>query len=466
MGVIQDTNDTIVAVSTPPGEGGIGIVRISGENAATVANKFFQPFNKKVAVNNFETHKAIYGKIIDNSGNIIDEALCIAMWAPNSYTRENVIEIQSHGGSLVIRRILELSLANGARLAEPGEFTKRAFLNGRIDLSQAQSVMDVIKAHSDASLRMAAGQLQGELAKEIKNMRHDILEIIAHLEASIDFPEDDIEDIAKENAFKKVTKIKNKIEKMLNTFNTGRILRDGLVTAIVGKPNVGKSSLLNALLREERAIVTDIPGTTRDSLEEYANIGGVPLKIVDTAGIRETDDKVEQIGVEKSVAYMQKADLILALFDTSSELSVEDEEIIELLKEKEGLILLTKNDLSVKMDVEDLQNRLVGNFKYIYISTVKKNGLKELEEEIVNRVYAGTLQEKESSFISSVRQKDALIEADKYLKDCLNTIKMNMAEDFIVIDIRSAWEKLGEITGDTVDEDIIDQIFSQFCIGK
>lgn len=464
VNILRDS-DTIAAVSTPPGEGGIGIVRLSGKTAGTVVDKFFKA-KKPISVPEFTSHKAMYGVIVDENKNIIDEALCLAMWEPNSYTKENVVELQSHGGSLVVRRILELALQNGARLAEPGEFTKRAFLNGRMDLSQAQSVMDVIKARSDASLRMAAGQLQGKLSNEIKDMRHDILEIIAHLEASIDFPEDDIEDVAKDEALRKVTAIKERIEEMLKTFHTGRILRDGLVTAIIGKPNVGKSSLLNALLREDRAIVTDIPGTTRDSLEEYANIAGVPLKIVDTAGIRETDDKVEQIGVEKSVAYMQKADLILALFDISRELSTEDEDIIKLLQDKSGLILLTKNDLSVKMNVEELQKRLTGDFKYIYISTVAENGLQELEQEIVSRVYDGTLQQSECSFVSSVRQAEALKEAKRYLEECLNTINMGMAEDFIVIDIRSAWEKLGEITGDTVDEDIIDQIFSQFCIGK
>ena len=481
-------NDTIVAISTPPGEGGIGIIRISGENSGIVASKLFKCAKKDLTVENFESHKVVYGKIVDEKGNVIDEALCIAMWAPNSYTKENVVEIQSHGGALVVRRILELALQNGARMAEPGEFTKRAFLNGRLDLSQAQSVMDIIKARTDASLRMAAGHLQGKFSDEIKAMRHDILEVIAHLEASIDFPEDDIEDVAKDEASAKVRSIKNRIEEMLSTFNTGRILRDGLVTAIIGKPNVGKSSLLNTLLREDRAIVTDIPGTTRDSLEEYANIGGVPLKIIDTAGIRETEDKVEQvskvlvrnlnksiretedkveqIGVEKSMSYVQKADLILALFDTSSDLTKEDEEIINLLQGKEGIVLLTKNDLSCVLDIEDLQKRLQGNFKYMQISTFNNDGIKELEQEIVNRVYSGTVKQAEGVFVNNVRQANALKEAQKYLEDCLNTIEMDMAEDFIVIDIRSAWEKLGEITGDTVDEDIIDQIFSQFCIGK
>lgn len=459
-------NDTIAAIATPPGDGGIGIVRISGENAGFVADKIFKALKKGFSVLNFKTHQAVYGNVIDDKGNIIDEALCLAMWAPNSYTRENVVEIQSHGGSFVVHRILELALNNGARMAQPGEFTKRAFLNGRLDLSQAQSVMDIIQARTDASLRMASGHLQGTFSKEIQSMRHFILEIIAHLEASIDFPEDDIEDIAKQEAEEKISKIKNRISEILKTFHTGRILRDGLVTTIIGKPNVGKSSLLNALLREDRAIVTDIPGTTRDSLEEYANIGGVPLKIIDTAGIRKTHDKVEQIGVEKSVTYLQNADLILALFDVSRPLSQEDEDIIEMLKGKKGIVLLTKKDLPIEMDIVDLQNRLQGEFKYIYISTLNKDGLKDLEDEIVSRVYSGSARQAEGCFVNNLRQAEALKAAEKHLEECLNTIKMGMAEDFIVIDVRSAWEKLGEITGDTVDEDIIDQIFSQFCIGK
>lgn len=459
-------NDTIAAIATPPGDGGIGIVRISGENAGFVADKFFKAAKKDFSVLDFRTHQAVYGKIIDDKGNIIDEALCIAMWAPNSYTKENVVEIQSHGGSLVVHRILELAINHGARLAQPGEFTKRAFLNGRLDLSQAQSVMDIIQARTDASLRMAAGHLQGAFSAEIQSMRHSILEIIAHLEASIDFPEDDIEDVAKQEAEEKIGAIKNRISEILKTFHTGRILRDGLMTAIIGKPNVGKSSLLNALLREERAIVTDIPGTTRDSLEEYANIGGVPLRIIDTAGIRETHDKVEQIGVEKSVAYLQKADLILALFDASRPLSQEDWDIIAMLKNKKGIVLLTKKDLPAQIDTEDLQNLLQGDFKYIRISSINKDGLKELEEEIVSRVYSGNAGQAEGCFVNNLRQAEALQAAQKHLEECLNTIRMGMAEDFIVIDVRSAWEKLGEITGDTVDEDIIDQIFSQFCIGK
>ena len=459
-------NDTIAAIATPPGEGGIGIVRISGENAGFVADKFFKAEKKDFSVMNFKTHQAVYGKIIDDKGSIIDEALCIAMWAPNSYTKENVVEIQSHGGSLVVHRILELAINHGARMAQPGEFTKRAFFNGRLDLSQAQSVMDIIQARTDASLRMAAGHLQGAFSEEIQSMRHCILEIIAHLEASIDFPEDDIEDVAKQEAEEKISGIKNRISEILKTFHTGRILREGLMTTIIGKPNVGKSSLLNALLREERAIVTDIPGTTRDSLEEYANIGGVPLRIIDTAGIRETHDKVEQIGVEKSVAYLQRADLILALFDASRPLSQEDRDIIAMLKDKKGIVLLTKKDLPTEMDIEDLQNQLQGEFKYICISTINKDGLKDLEDEIVNRVYSGNAGQAEGCFVNNLRQAEALKAAEEHLEECLNTIRMGMAEDFIVIDVRSAWEKLGEITGDTVDEDIIDQIFSQFCIGK
>ncbi len=463
---MQMADDTIAAVATPPGEGGIGIVRISGEQAASVADAFFKAARKNTAVADFESHCVVYGQVIDDNGQIIDEALCIPMWAPNSYTKENVVEIQSHGGALVVRRILELALKHGARMAEPGEFTKRAFLNGRLDLSQAQSVMDIIQARTDASLRMAAGHLRGQFSDEVRAMRHDILEIIAHLEASIDFPEDDIEDVAKDEAKKKVTAISQRIEDMLNTANAGRILRDGLTTAIIGKPNVGKSSLLNALLREDRAIVTDIPGTTRDSLEEYANIGGIPVRIIDTAGIRRTQDKVERIGVEKSVSYVEKADLILALFDASRPLSSEDEEIIELLRGKEGIVLLTKSDLTAKIDVESLKAQLQGKFAYINISTVINSGLQDLEKEIADRVYSGTAMQSEGYFVNNVRQASALKEAKQYLNDCLNTIDSGMPEDFIVIDVRSAWEKLGEITGETVDEDIIDQIFSQFCIGK
>lgn len=457
--------DTIAAIATASVNGGVSIIRISGENAVKVADSCLKLKNKTLA--EVKSHTIHYGYVVDEEGQKIDEVLVLLMRTPNSYTREDVVEIQCHGGAFVCQTILDLILKKeGVRIAEPGEFTKRAFLNGRLDLSQAQSVMDIIKARTDASLRMAAGHLQGKFSDEIKAMRHDILEVIAHLEASIDFPEDDIEDVAKDEASAKVRSIKNRIEEMLSTFNTGRILRDGLVTAIIGKPNVGKSSLLNTLLREDRAIVTDIPGTTRDSLEEYANIGGVPLKIIDTAGIRETEDKVEQIGVEKSMSYVQKADLILALFDTSSDLTKEDEEIINLLQGKEGIVLLTKNDLSCVLDIEDLQKRLQGNFKYMQISTFNNDGIKELEQEIVNRVYSGTVKQAEGVFVNNVRQANALKEAQKYLEDCLNTIEMDMAEDFIVIDIRSAWEKLGEITGDTVDEDIIDQIFSQFCIGK
>lgn len=458
--------DTIAAVATSPGEGGIGIVRLSGKNAGFIADKFFKAAKKDLSVVKFKSHQAVYGKVIDENGVFIDEALCIAMWKPNSYTKENVVEIQSHGGSFVVHRILELALNNGARMAEPGEFTKRAFLNGRLDLSQAQSVMDIIQAKTDASLRMAAGHLQGTFSEEIKSMRHVLLEIIAHLEASIDFPEDDIEDMAKQEAEKKICKIKDRIDEILKTFHTGRILKDGLMTAIIGKPNVGKSSLLNALLKEDRAIVTDIPGTTRDSLEEYANIGGVPLRIIDTAGIRKTHDKVEQIGVEKSVSYLQRADLILALFDASEPLSIEDEDIINMLKGRNGIILLTKKDLPAEMNIKILKNRLYGDFKYIFISTLTGEGLKDLEDEIVNRVYSGSTGQAEGCFVSNIRQAEALKAAKKRLEECINTIKANMSEDFIVIDVRSAWEKLGEITGDTVDEDIIDQIFSQFCIGK
>lgn len=462
--------DTIVAIATAPGEGGIGIVRISGSRAAEIAAGFFRPRSAKIAsVRDIASHHATYGEVFDETGAVIDEALCLPMWAPRSYTVEDVVEIQSHGGIVVVQKILNLALGHGARLAEPGEFTKRAFLNGRLDLSQAQAVMDLIQAKTQASLKVAANNLKGSLANEIKELRHAILAVIAHFEASIDFPEDDIEDMARSEAYHQLLPIKEKLEKMLANFHTGRILREGLLTAIVGKPNVGKSSLLNAILREERAIVTDIPGTTRDSLEEYANLGGIPLRIIDTAGIRSTEDKVERIGVEKSRQYLQQADLILALFDGSRVLDEEDGEVLELLRGRKGIALLTKGDLQQVTSREELEKALAeaeADFSVIEISMLEKRGLEELEKQIAELVYRGEVQQEEAVFINNSRQFDGVEKALAALNQALHTLDLGMAEDFVVIDLRNTWERLGQITGDTVEEDIIDQIFSQFCIGK
>ena len=455
--------DTISAIATAMGEGGIGIIRVSGERAMAVATAVFQPASGR-RLTDYGTQRAVYGRIIDQDGAVVDEAMALVMQAPHSYTKEDVVELQCHGGIMPLRRTLQLTYQAGARAAERGEFTKRAFLNGRLDLSQAQAVMDIIGARTERSLSMATGHLAGHFSAGIQDMRHTILGQIAHLEAAIDFPEDEVDDVVTENVIKNVVDVRNKIRRLLRTAHTGRILRDGLMTAIIGKPNVGKSSLLNALLREERAIVTDIPGTTRDSIEEYANVGGVPLRIIDTAGIRATDDVVEQIGVDKAKAYVEQAALILALFDASRELTAEDEEILSLVDGREALILLNKSDLKPVLDVQQLKAKT--SSEIIPVSTVDEDGLEALTKAIMAKVYTGDMSNDEGTFVNDERQAEILRRADEHLAACLRTIEAEMGLDFISIDLRSAWEKLGELTGETVGEDIIDEIFSKFCIGK
>ena len=455
--------DTISAIATAMGEGGIGIIRVSGERAMAVATAVFQPASGR-RLTDYGTQRAVYGRIIDPDGAVVDEAMALVMQAPHSYTKEDVVELQCHGGIMPLRRTLQLTYQAGARPAERGEFTKRAFLNGRLDLSQAQAVMDIIGARTERSLSMATGHLAGHFSAGIQDMRHTILGQIAHLEAAIDFPEDEVDDVVTENVIKNVVDVRNKIRRLLRTAHTGRILREGLMTAIIGKPNVGKSSLLNALLREERAIVTDIPGTTRDSIEEYANVGGVPLRIIDTAGIRATDDVVEQIGVDKAKAYVDQAALILALFDASRELTAEDEEILSLVDGREALILLNKSDLKPVLDVQQLKAKT--SSEIIPVSTVDEDGLEALTKAIMAKVYTGDMSNDEGTFVNDERQAEILRRADEHLAACLRTIEAEMGLDFISIDLRSAWEKLGELTGETVGEDIIDEIFSKFCIGK
>lgn len=460
----MNQEDTISAVATAPGEGGVGIIRVSGCESLKIADAIFQA-KRSIRVKEIPSHRVTYGKIVDpRNQQVVDEVIMLVMKAPHSYTKEDVVEFQCHGSSVALKNILSLTLYEGARLAEPGEFTKRAFLNGRLDLSQAQAVMDIIRSKTDASLRMAVGHLEGKFSDKIRMYRHDILGMIAHLEAAIDFPEEDIDELATDAAREQIISIKEEIDQLLRTAGTGRFLREGLKTIIIGKPNVGKSSLLNALLKENRAIVTDVPGTTRDVIEEYANIGGVPLRIMDTAGIRDTDDLVEKIGVEKARELVASADLILALFDMSCPLEKEDKEILALIQQKGALILLNKNDLQACFSPEDL-NKELPDATFLSISTLNGNGMKQLEDEIVNRVYGG-LAQNESSFVSSVQQAQVLRGALQRLEEAVHTIDQEMSPDFIVIDLRAAWEKLGELTGDTVGEDIIDQIFSQFCIGK
>ena len=463
--------DTIAAIATAPGEAGVGMLRISGARAIEVADAVFRAASGK-RLKDAETRRVLYGHVVDEEGAPIDEVLALVMRAPHSYTREDVVELSCHGGSIVLRRVLGRVLAAGARSAERGEFTKRAFLSGRLDLSQAQAVMEIVSARTDRALRVAEGHLAGHFSGKIHAMRQKCLGLIAHLEAAIDFPEDEIDDVVIDEVERAVAQLRQEIRALLATAHTGRILRDGLPTAIVGKPNVGKSSLMNALLREERAIVTDIPGTTRDSIEEYADIGGVPLSLIDTAGIRETDDVVERIGVEKARGCIERAALVLALFDGAQPLAAEDEEILSLVAGRPALLLLTKSDLppvTTPAALAAAYARCAGGDAaaptILAISAREERGLSALAAAIGDFAGTGSGLE-EGSFVSDERSAALLRAADAQLGAALKTIGAGLSVDFISIDLRAAWEKLGEITGETVGEDIIDEIFSKFCIGK
>lgn len=458
-------DDTISAVATAIGEGGIGIIRISGPDSISIADQLFVGTNGLTA-GKAASHHVYYGTIADpDSGQTVDEVLLLVMKAPRSYTRENVVEIHCHGGPVPLRKILELTLRFGARLAEPGEFTKRAFLNGRLDLAQAEAVIDIIRAKTDASLKLAVNHLSGQLSEVVRNIRDKALEMIAHLEAAIDFPEDDIEEVTSQQVDEQLVPLMSQLDHLLATAQTGRILREGLQTVIIGKPNVGKSSLLNALLREKRAIVTDIPGTTRDIIEEYVNIRGIPLKIVDTAGIRETEDLVEQLGVQRAREFVDKADLILLLLDSSLPLAEEDKQVLELLAGRQALVLINKTDLPQKLDMSEIM-QYSKDYQVLRISVQDGTGINTLEEAIVERVYSGQVTQSEGAYVTNVRHIAVLRQAYQHLAEARNTIAVNMPPDCIVVDLRAAWERLGEITGDTAGEDLLDQIFSRFCIGK
>lgn len=457
--------DTIAAIATAPGEAGIGIIRISGKNAIEVGDKIFKN-KKQLSLKQCEERKLNYGYAIDpKDGKKIDEVLMVYIKAPYTYTKEDIVEINCHGGNIPVRRILEVVLENGARLAERGEFTKRAFLNGRIDLSQAEAVMDLISAKTDTSFDVSLNQLEGSISSEVKKLQNVLLGMLAHVEASIDFPEDDVEDLTYSSLQEQGSLVLDKIDKLLGTVYTGRILREGLKTVILGKPNVGKSSLLNAILRENRAIVTDIPGTTRDVIEEYVNIKGVPLKIIDTAGIRETEDIVERLGVDKAKELLNQADLVIAVFDTSKELSKEDFDIIELIKDKKTIVLLNKSDLPGKIGEDDIVKYLP-NKRIINTSIANNEGVDRLEETLEDMFLSSEVQISDNTIITNVRHRDQLLKSKENIEDALNSLALTMPLDCIEVDIKNCWENLGEITGDTVGEDIIDKIFSEFCIGK
>lgn len=459
--------DTIAAISTAVGEGGIGIVRISGQEAIDIADKIFKSYqqaDKKLSKVN--TYTAHYGHIIDpNTEQIVDEVISLVMKAPKTYTKEDVVEINCHGGVVPLQKILDLVLDVGARLAEPGEFTKRAFLNGRIDLSQAEAIMDVITSQTEAGLEVAMDQLEGGLSDQIESISQKILELLANLEAAIDFPEDEIEDFDPEELEKRVIEILEEIEDLIATSKRGRIVREGIQTAIVGKPNVGKSSLLNALLRENRAIVTEVPGTTRDAIEEVINIDGIPLKIIDTAGIREAENEIEKIGIEKSQKFLEQADLILLVLDAHCGITAEDKEIIKLAREKDTIVVVNKIDLESELDLKRLKEEL--NMEAIVeTSATEGRGIEKLENLISEMVFGGQIKATDQTLITNLRHKEALEDACKNMKQVKKTIEQDLPVDFVTIDLKGALEKLGKITGDTVDEDIIDRIFADFCLGK
>lgn len=456
-------DDTIAAIATAPGEGGIGIIRISGEKSLQVANDIFKSVSGK-KIEEYNTRTLIYGHILDGE-KTIDEVLVAYMKGPNSYTTEDVIEINCHGGFISVKKILELVLSKDVRLADQGEFTKRAFLNGRIDLAQAEAIIDVINAKTEMAHTVAQSQLEGSLSKKIKDLRFGITEMLAHITVSIDFPDEDVEHITYNTLKEKSLELQKEINKLYDTAESGKILRDGLKTVIVGKPNVGKSSLLNAVLGEDRAIVTDIPGTTRDVIEEFVNIKGIPLKIVDTAGIRETEDVVEKIGVEKSKEFFNSADLSIVVLDSSRELEIEDIEILEAVQPNKTIVLLNKTDLDQVIDIEKIK-QFVDEKNIITISALQHEGIEKIHDKIEDMVFEGTVRNSSDLVVTNSRHKDALYKAKQSISDALTAIDSYMPLDFIEVDFKNIWDYLGYINGDTVTEDLLDTIFSNFCIGK
>ena len=452
---------TIAAISTSPGVGGIGIVRLSGENTFKVIEKIFKPLKKQT----IKGYTMQYGHIIDKNNNIIDEVLVSYFIKPKSYTTEDMCEINSHGNNIILKQILELCIENGAVLAMPGEFTQRAFLNGRIDLTQAESVIDLINAKSEKEKESAIHQLEGYLSLEIEKIKRVILDITADIEASIDYPEYDIEEKTNETIINETQKIVDMLKKLENSFEKGKILRDGVDVAIIGKPNAGKSSLLNAILKEERAIVTNIEGTTRDTIEEYITLEGVLFKIIDTAGIRESDDEIEKIGIDKSKKALKKADIVIAIFDSTQELNKEDKEILEFIKNKNAIILLNKIDLKDNK-LKNNEQILSLNKPVIEISAQKRDGIEELYNQMINIFKINEINTENSTIITNVRHKNAIVCAEENLNKIKEVLNNGMPTDIVSIYLKNAIEELNKITGENVTEDIINEIFSKFCLGK
>ena len=459
--------ETIAAISTAMGNGGIGIIRMSGKESFKILEKIFRN-NKgeKIDLNKIKGYTIEYGTIVDSkTEEKIDEVLVSFFKNPKSYTREDMCEINSHGGMVVEKQILEQCLKNGAILAEPGEFTKRAFLNGRIDLSQAESIMDLINSKTEKESKASINQLQGDLSNKINEIRHDLLDIMADIEASIDYPEYDIEEVTNSKELGILENTKNKLESLKDTFRSGKILKEGIKTAIIGKPNAGKSSLLNKILKEERAIVSEIEGTTRDTIEEFITIKGIPLKIIDTAGIRKTSDKIEEIGVKKALDIAKDAELVLVILDNSKDLTEEDKEILKLAESKNSIILLNKVDLK-ENNLENSEELNKLNKKIIKISAKNGNGIEELYNEIENMFQIKNLETDGEIIITNIRHKNQIEYAINNIDEAMNAVKNNLPIDIISISIKQTLEDLGKITGENVSEDIINEIFSKFCLGK
>ncbi|WAA11366.1 tRNA uridine-5-carboxymethylaminomethyl(34) synthesis GTPase MnmE [Fervidibacillus albus] len=457
-------NDTIAAISTPIGEGAIGIVRLSGENSIPIVDRLFKsPSGKRLK--DAKTHTIHYGHLY-NGDTLVEEVMVSVMKGPKTFTREDVVEINCHGGIVSVNRVLETVLANGARLAEPGEFTKRAFMNGRIDLSQAEAIMDLIRAKTDRAMNVALGQMEGRLSRMIRRLRSEILEVLAQVEVNIDYPEyDDVEEMTHHMLKEKALFVKREIRRLLDTARQGKILREGVATVIIGRPNVGKSSLLNSFARENKAIVTDIPGTTRDVIEEYVNIKGVPLKLIDTAGIRETEDTVERIGVERSRKVLKEADLILFVLSNNDEITEEDRALFQMIKGMEAIIVINKTDLSTKINVREVEKLGEGR-RIVYTSLMEERGLEQLEDAIASMFFSGEIETDDFTYVSNARHISLLNDALKSADDVLNGIEAGLPVDILQIDMTKIWEILGEITGDTVHDELINQLFSQFCLGK
>lgn len=454
-------NDTIAAVATAAGEGGIGIVRISGIKAIAAADRIFRSKNGSL-VTDLTARLATLGEVVSETG-VIDEVLLLKFMAPHSYTGEDVVEIQAHGGAVAIRQILQAVLRNGIRLAEPGEFTKRAFLNGRIDLAQAEAVIDVIRARTNAALKAAHRGLSGRMSSAVREIRAGLLALLAHIAVAVDYPEDDIDELVISDVKTKTKSWLKQLESLLTGARSGKILRDGLSVAIVGLPNAGKSSLLNALLGTERAIVTAIPGTTRDSIEECVNIRGIPVVLTDTAGIRDTTDAVERIGVERATSIAAAAELVLYVIDGS--VATQDLDVLNM-SEYSGrmIVVINKDDLARRVDVEQLKT-VAESSPIVRISTLEESGMAELEQAIYDMVYANRM-EPEQVAVANSRQIEVLLRAKHSLENVCGAIKEGMPCDILSVDLSDAWESLGEVTGETVKEDLLDRIFSEFCLGK